>query len=283
MRGSRSQRRDRPFLPRRGRRCPVPSRAYRAVRRLPLRSSRRHPSWSPTRIRRWRRASRSCRRAEETAGSSVRCRASSACWPESARSWALSAFHRSSAASADGARSLDSASCTRPFSWKTCGWRRSSFSTTVRSESSIVNSPPSAASCARNTPSKMWSPISSLQRVHVAALDRVDHFVRFFEHEMRQRVERLIAIPRTALGRPQRPHDGHELLEAFVRLSHLCLRAFVDLRGLNVNIRLLCLIRTSTSRPSCSRSRRRPPCISAIASSRDRPSRRRSTCRPPAR
>ena len=25
------------------------------------------------------------------------------------------------------------------------------------------------------------------QRVHVAALDRVDHFVRFFEHEMRQR------------------------------------------------------------------------------------------------
>ena len=38
------------------------------------------------------------------------------------------------------------------------------------------------------------------QRAHVAALDRVDHFVRFLEHEMRQRVERLIAIPRTALG-----------------------------------------------------------------------------------
>ena len=51
------------------------------------------------------------------------------------------------------------------------------------------------------------------QRVHVAALDGVDHFVRFFEHEMRQRFERLLAIPRTAVRRPQRPHDVHQLLE----------------------------------------------------------------------
>ena len=51
------------------------------------------------------------------------------------------------------------------------------------------------------------------QRVHVSTLNGVDHFVCFFEHEMRQRIERLIAIPRTAVGRPQRPHDVHQLLE----------------------------------------------------------------------
>ena len=68
------------------------------------------------------------------------------------------------------------------------------------------------------------------QRVHVAALDGVDHFVRFFEHVMRQRFERLFAIPRTALRRPQRPHHVHQLLECLARISHRapsCFRVFV--------------------------------------------------------
>jgi hypothetical protein len=79
------------------------------------------------------------------------------------------------------------------------------------------------------------------QFVHVAALDRIDHFVRFLEDEMGEGRERLLAIPRTTVRRPQRPHDVNQFLECFACLSHQppfasswfpcfvpsCLRAFV--------------------------------------------------------
>ncbi len=56
------------------------------------------------------------------------------------------------------------------------------------------------------------------QVVHVPALDGVDDFVRFLEHEARQRFERLFPIPRAAVRRAQRAHDGHQLLECLASL-----------------------------------------------------------------
>ena len=56
------------------------------------------------------------------------------------------------------------------------------------------------------------------QVVHIPALDGVDDFVRFLEHEARQRFERLFPIPRAAVRRAQRAHDGHQLLECLASL-----------------------------------------------------------------
>ena len=46
-----------------------------------------------------------------------------------------------------------------------------------------------------------------------AAVDRFERLVRFLEQERPQRRERLFAIPGAALGRAQRTHDIHQLLE----------------------------------------------------------------------
>ncbi len=47
----------------------------------------------------------------------------------------------------------------------------------------------------------------------VASLDGVDHFVRLFEHELGQRLERLLSVPRAALGTPQRRDDFDKAIE----------------------------------------------------------------------
>ena len=44
----------------------------------------------------------------------------------------------------------------------------------------------------------------------IVAIDSLEHFVRLFEHERLQRVDRLLAIPRTPLGSAKRGHDLDE-------------------------------------------------------------------------
>ena len=83
---------------------------------------------------------------------------------------------------------------------KTCGCRRTSLARTSFSASVIVKSPVSAQSCERNTPSNTRSPISPFSSSRSPRSIGLDDFVRFLEHERQQRVERLLAIPRTAVG-----------------------------------------------------------------------------------
>ena len=45
------------------------------------------------------------------------------------------------------------------------------------------------------------------ERGVVVPVDRLEHFVRFLEHERLQRVDRLFPIPRTPVGSAQRRHD----------------------------------------------------------------------------
>ncbi len=48
---------------------------------------------------------------------------------------------------------------------------------------------------------------------HVAGINGFQHLVRFLEHERAQRGMRLLAVPRAAARRAQRPHDLNQLLE----------------------------------------------------------------------
>ena len=45
------------------------------------------------------------------------------------------------------------------------------------------------------------------QRRVVVAVNRRKHFVRLLQHERLERVDRLLAVPRTAVRRPKRGHD----------------------------------------------------------------------------
>ena len=47
----------------------------------------------------------------------------------------------------------------------------------------------------------------------IVAIDRLEHFVGLLEHERLQRVDRLLAIPRTAVGSAKRGHDVDESCE----------------------------------------------------------------------
>ena len=78
----------------------------------------------------------------------------------------------------------------------------------------------------------------ALEVVEVAAIDRVQRFVGFFEQEGPQRSRRLFAIPRTAVRRSKRRHDPDESCErarGSRRSSCRCVRAggrsFVCSRG----------------------------------------------------
>ena len=51
------------------------------------------------------------------------------------------------------------------------------------------------------------------QSVVIAAIDRVEDLVRFLEHELPQRLERLLVIPRAAAWSAQPRHDVDQLLE----------------------------------------------------------------------
>ena len=55
------------------------------------------------------------------------------------------------------------------------------------------------------------------QRGVIVRVDRLEHLVGFLEHERLQRVDGLLAIPRTAVGPAQRGHDLDEAGE----LQHL--------------------------------------------------------------
>ena len=57
----------------------------------------------------------------------------------------------------------------------------------------------------------------ALQFVEIAAFGRLDDFVCFLEDEGQQRVERLLAIPRTAGRAAQDPHQRHEGVEGRAR------------------------------------------------------------------
>ena len=48
------------------------------------------------------------------------------------------------------------------------------------------------------------------EAVEIAAVDRLQRFVRFFEQERPQRLGRLLAIPGTAVPRPQGVHRANE-------------------------------------------------------------------------
>ena len=53
----------------------------------------------------------------------------------------------------------------------------------------------------------------SLERVGIAAIDRVEHFVRLLEHERAQRLQRLLAIPWATVRSAEPRHDVDEHLE----------------------------------------------------------------------
>ena len=53
------------------------------------------------------------------------------------------------------------------------------------------------------------------QRRVIVMVDGLEHFVRLFEHERRQRVDRLLAIPRAAVWRAQAGDDVDETAEFF--------------------------------------------------------------------
>ena len=51
------------------------------------------------------------------------------------------------------------------------------------------------------------------ERGVIARVDRLEQFVGFFEHERLQRVDRLLAIPRAAVGPTKSGHDVDEACE----------------------------------------------------------------------
>ena len=51
------------------------------------------------------------------------------------------------------------------------------------------------------------------ERAAVAAVDRVDDFVRLFDDERLERLQRLFAVPRAAVGASQGGHELHEIVE----------------------------------------------------------------------
>jgi hypothetical protein len=53
----------------------------------------------------------------------------------------------------------------------------------------------------------------SAKIVVIAAIDGVEDLVRFFEHELPERLERLLVIPGTSTRAAQPRHDVDELLE----------------------------------------------------------------------
>ncbi len=81
-------------------------------------------------------------------------------------------------------------------------------------ESAIEKRPSSSQICARNTASNRKSPSSCLDRVVIAAVERVEQLVGFLQHERAQRLQRLLAIPGAAVLGAQRAHDLDQLLKA---------------------------------------------------------------------
>ena len=98
---------------------------------------------------------------------------------------------------------------------KTCGWRRTILFESASTTSATENLPVSVASCEWKTICSSKSPSSSHSRLEVAAFDRFDDFVRFFDEVRYQRAMRLLAIPRAAHS--QARHDFDEIVPGVVR------------------------------------------------------------------
>ncbi len=102
------------------------------------------------------------------------------------------------------------------------------MSETARSASATVNAPMSEATCGEED--ALEDVIADLlaQRAEIAAVDRVDDLVRFLEHVLAERLQRLLAIPRAALGRAQRGHDLDEAGELGSGVRHVCPRGTIE-------------------------------------------------------
>ena len=53
------------------------------------------------------------------------------------------------------------------------------------------------------------------ERRMIVAIDRLEHLVGFFEHERLERVDRLLAVPGTPLGRPESRDDFKKAVKLF--------------------------------------------------------------------
>ena len=51
------------------------------------------------------------------------------------------------------------------------------------------------------------------ERSEIPSLDRLDDFIRFLQHELAQRLKRLLAIPRTPSRRSEDRHDVNQTSE----------------------------------------------------------------------
>ena len=58
----------------------------------------------------------------------------------------------------------------------------------------------------------------SAKRVVIGAVDGVEHFVGFFEHERSQALNRLLAVPRASIRSAEPPHDVDQALKLAPRL-----------------------------------------------------------------
>src|SRR5262245_63203327 len=65
--------------------------------------------------------------------------------------------------------------------------------------------------------------------LRVARVDRLEHFIRFLEHEWTQRRLCLLTVPGAAAGRAERAHDGDELVELLAR--RFCRRRTLNVRS----------------------------------------------------
>ena len=68
------------------------------------------------------------------------------------------------------------------------------------SESATVKAPGVGADLREKDPFENEVADLAAQPIGIAAVDRVEHFVRFLEQEGAQRLERLLAIPRASRG-----------------------------------------------------------------------------------
>ena len=141
--------------------------------------------------------------------------------PDAAFSCAFWVSQRESAAVADGARSFDSASCTRPSSRKTCGWRRTSLSETDREGVGDGECPHVGGHLREEHALEDVVADLFAQRREIAALDRIDDLVGLLEHVLAERLQRLLAVPRASLGRAQRGHDLDEAGELGSGVRHV--------------------------------------------------------------
>ncbi len=87
--------------------------------------------------------------------------------------------------------------------------------------SAIVNSPRSSADLGEEHGFEQEVAELLAQVCRTAALDRLEHLVGFLEDERPQRGLGLLAVPRTPVGRSQRPHDVDQPVEPFARPSSL--------------------------------------------------------------